>query len=77
MSHTIVKASGLILLGCLGAYVVNEVRKEYDNCVDENNNLRDFIRDHELHQKQNISLYLKKLTSTSMGKVELSVFTRT
>lgn len=52
MSHTIVKATGLILLGCLGAYVVNEVRKEYDNCVDENNNLRDFIRDHDFYEKQ-------------------------
>lgn len=52
MSHTIVKATGLILLGCLGAYVVNEVRKEYDSCVEENNNLRDFIRDHDFYEKQ-------------------------
>ena len=37
---------GILLLGGI-AYVVNEVRKEYDTTVEENNYLRGFINDHD------------------------------
>lgn len=57
MSHTIAKTTGLVLLGCFAACVVNEVRKEYDSCVEENNNLRDFIRDHDFYEKQEPPAY--------------------
>ena len=42
---------GLLLLGGI-AYVVNEVRKEYDSTVEENNYLRGFIKDHDFYKKE-------------------------
>lgn len=39
------------LAGALVVYVNNEVRKEYDACVDENNMLRDFIQNHDFYEK--------------------------
>ncbi len=42
---------GLLLLGGI-AYIVNEVRKEYDSTVEENNYLRGFIKDHDFYKKE-------------------------
>lgn len=42
---------GLLLLGGIG-YVINEVRKEYDSTVEENNYLRGFINDHDFYKKE-------------------------
>ncbi len=42
---------GVFLLG-VGAYVFNEVRKEYDKTVQENNYLRDFIEKHDFYKKE-------------------------
>ena len=42
---------GILLLGGI-AYVVNEVRKEYDTTVEENNYLRGFINDHDFYKKE-------------------------
>ena len=42
---------GATAVGCV-VYVVNEVKKEYDSTVAENNRLRAFINDHEFYEKQ-------------------------
>src|SRR5574344_1145546 len=70
MSNVILTIGGTILLGCLGAYVVNEVRKEYDDCVDENNSLRDFIRDHDFYEKQKPAAQACTASKQSSDKTE-------
>ena len=45
----------LTTVGCIG-YVVKEVKREYDETVDENNRLRDFINDHDFYEKKQTNL---------------------
>ena len=47
--------SGLTIVSCLG-YVVKEVKREYDETVDENNRLRAFINDHDFYEKKQTNL---------------------
>lgn len=42
---------GITTVGCI-VYVGNEVKKEFDATVDENNRLRDFINTHDFYEKQ-------------------------
>ena len=53
-SHIGLKILGGGLVLGIGAYVVNEVRKEYNNTVNENNYLRDFIDNHDFYKKENL-----------------------
>ena len=46
---------GLTTVGCIG-YVVKEVKREYDETVDENNRLRAFINDHDFYEKKQTNL---------------------
>ena len=46
---------GLTTIGCIG-YVVKEVKREYDETVDENNRLRAFINDHDFYEKKQTNL---------------------
>ena len=41
---------GLTTVGCIG-YVVKEVKREYDETVNENNRLRAFINEHDFYEK--------------------------
>ena len=45
----------LTTVGCVG-YVVKEVKREYDETVDENNRLRAFINDHDFYEKKQTNL---------------------
>lgn len=53
-NHTGIKILGGALVIGIGAYVVNEVRKEYDSTVAENNYLKNFINDHDFYKKESL-----------------------
>lgn len=45
-------AVGAAVLGtALVIYVNNEIRKEYNACVDENDRMKDFIQNHDFYEK--------------------------
>jgi hypothetical protein len=51
--HTGFKIVGSLIGIGIGTYVFNEVRKEYNATVEENNYLRNFIETHDFYEKEN------------------------
>ena len=54
---------GIGTLACAG-YVIKEVKREYDETVDENNRLRDFINSHDFYNKEWIFLSVESCICT-------------
>jgi hypothetical protein len=55
---------GLTTIGCIG-YVVKEVKREYDETVNENNRLRAFINEHDFYEKQQTNFRSSNYTESS------------
>ena len=53
--HTVLKTVGTLAGISLGLYVGNEIRKEYNSTVKENECLRNFINTHDFYEKENPS----------------------
>ena len=51
----LITLGGIGTLACAG-YVIKEVKREYDETVDENNRLRDFINSHDFYNKEQTNL---------------------
>ena len=55
---------GLTTVGCIG-YVVKEVKREYDETVNENNRLRAFINEHDFYEKAQTNFRSSDYTETT------------
>ena len=53
--HTVLKTIGTLAGISLGLYVTNEIRKEYNSTVKENEYLRKFIDTHDFYEKEDSS----------------------
>lgn len=54
-NHTVLKTVGTLAGIGLGLYVGNEIRKEYNSTVKENEYLRNFINTHDFYEKEDSS----------------------
>lgn len=61
--HTVLKTVGTIVGIGLGLYVGNEIRKEYNSTVKENEYLRNFIDSHDFYEKENSSFSTNSMNS--------------
>lgn len=60
--HTVLKTVGTLAGIGLGLYVGNEIRKEYNSTVKENEYLRKFINTHDFYEKENSSFSATTMT---------------
>lgn len=72
--HTVLKTVGSLVGIGLGLYVGNEIRKEYNSTVKENEYLRNFINTHDFYVKESCENSLmdqkKRMSSNDLTHVE-------
>lgn len=75
MVKKILMAGAAAFGAALFIYVNNEIRKEYDECVDENDRMRDFIQKHDFYEKSASKTEQPSFKKESCGSENCTVYT--